>query len=45
MNMKQFHARQQVAHEAAKLMVESGIRDCRLARLKTAASRGEANRS
>ena len=36
MNMKQLHARQQVAHEAARLMVESGIRDYQLAKRKAA---------
>ena len=36
MNVKQIHARQQVAHEAAKLMVESGIRDYQLAKRKAA---------
>ena len=43
--MKQLHARQQVVHEAVKLMVESGIRDCRLAKRKAAAAVDEANRS
>ena len=36
MNVKQLHARQQVAHEAAKLMVEGGIRDYQLAKRKAA---------
>ena len=40
MNMKQLHARQQVAHEAAKLMVESGIRDYQLAKRKAAVRLG-----
>ena len=38
MNIKQIHARQQVAHEAARLMVESGIRDYQLAKRKAAAT-------
>ena len=40
MNLKQIHARQQVAHEAAKLMVESGIRDYQLAKRKAAVRLG-----
>ena len=40
MNMKQMHARQQVAHEAARLMVESGIRDYQLAKRKAAGRLG-----
>lgn len=40
MNAKQIHARQQVAHEAAKLMVESGIRDYQLAKRKAAGRLG-----
>ena len=36
MNVKQAHARQQVAHEAARLMVEHGIRDFHLAKRKAA---------
>ena len=36
MNIKQAHARQQVAHEAARLMVEHGIRDYHLAKRKAA---------
>ena len=36
MNVKQIYVRQQVAHEAAKLMVESGIRDYQLAKRKAA---------
>ena len=40
MNVKQMHARQQVAHEAAKLMVESGIRDYQLAKRKAAVRLG-----
>ena len=42
MNVKQIHARQQVAHEAAKLMVESGIRDYHLAKRKAAERLGVA---
>ena len=42
MNVKQIHARQQVAHEAAKLMVESGIRDYQLAKRKAAGRLGMA---
>ena len=42
MNVKQIHARQQVAHEAAKLMVESGIRDYHLAKRKAAERLGMA---
>ena len=40
MNMKQIHARQQVAHEASRLMVESGIRDYQLAKRKAAVRLG-----
>ena len=40
MNVKQLHVRQQVAHEAAKLMVESGIRDYQLAKRKAAVRLG-----
>ena len=36
MNVKQLHARRQIAHEAARLMVEHGIRDYHLARRKAA---------
>jgi len=36
MNAKQVHARQQIAHEAARLMVEHGIRDFHLAKRKAA---------
>ena len=36
MNVKQIHARQQVAHEAARLMVEHGIRDYQHAKRKAA---------
>ena len=36
MNVKQVHARQRVAHEAARLMVEHGIRDYHLAKRKAA---------
>ena len=36
MNAKQVHARRRVAHEAARLMVEHGIRDYHLARQKAA---------
>ena len=36
MNVKQAHARQQVAHEAARLMIEHGIREYHLARRKAA---------
>ena len=42
MSVKQIHARQQVAHEAAKLMVESGIRDYQLAKRKAAVRLGMA---
>ena len=42
MNVKQIHARQQVAHEAAKLMVDSGIRDYQLAKRKAAVRLGMA---
>ena len=40
MNVKQIHARQQVAHEAARLMVEHGIRDYQLAKRKAAGRLG-----
>ena len=40
MNVKQLHARRQVAHEAARLMVESGIRDYHLAKRKAAGRLG-----
>ena len=40
MSIKQTHARQQVAHEAARLMVESGIRDYQLAKRKAAGRLG-----
>ena len=40
MNVKQLHARRQVAHEAARLMVESGIRDYQLAKRKAAGRLG-----
>ena len=36
MNVNQVHARRQIAHEAARLMVEHGIRDYRHARRKAA---------
>ena len=36
MNVKQVHARRQIAHEAARLMIEHGIRDYRHARRKAA---------
>ena len=39
-NVKQLHARRQVAHEAARLMVESGIRDYHLAKRKAAGRLG-----
>ena len=42
MNVKQIHARQQVAHEAAKLMVDSGLRDYQLAKRKAAVRLGMA---
>lgn len=40
MNIKQIHARQRVAHEAARLMVESGIRDYQIAKRKAAGRLG-----
>ena len=43
MNVKQLHARRQVAHEAARLMVESGIRDYHLAKRKAAGRLGMAD--
>ena len=43
MNVKQIHARRQVAYEAAKLMVESGIRDYQLAKRKAAGRLGMGN--
>ena len=36
MNVKQVHVRHQVAHEAARLMIEHGIRDYQLAKRKAA---------
>ena len=42
MSVKQIHARQQVAHEAARLMVEHGIQDYRLAKRKAAVRLGMA---
>ena len=42
MNVKQIHARQQVALEAARLMVESGIRDYQRAKRKAAVRLGMA---
>jgi len=39
-NVKQIQVRQQIAHEAAKLMVENGIRDYQLAKRKAAARLG-----
>ena len=36
MNVKQVHTRRQIAHEAARLMIEHGIRDYRHARRKAA---------
>ena len=42
MNVKQIHARQQVATEAARLMVEHGIRDYQLAKRKAAVRLGMA---
>ena len=36
MNVKQAHVRQQIAHEAARLMTEHGIRDYHLAKRKAA---------
>ena len=42
MSVKQIQARQQVAHEAAKLMVDSGIRDYQLAKRKAAVRLGMA---
>ena len=41
--MKQIHARRQVAYEAAKLMVENGIRDYQLAKRKAAGRLGMGN--
>ena len=43
MNVKQIHARRQVAYEAAKLMVENGIRDYQLAKRKAAGRLGMGN--
>ena len=43
MNAKQIHARRQVACEAAKLMVENGIRDYQLAKRKAAGRLGVGN--
>ena len=43
MNVKQIHARRQVACEAAKLMVENGIRDYQLAKRKAAGRLGMGN--
>ena len=43
MNAKQIHARRQVACEAAKLMVENGIRDYQLAKRKAAVRLGMGN--
>lgn len=40
MNVKQIHVRRQVASEAAKLMVENGIRDYQLAKRKAAGRLG-----